>query len=535
MTTGSAPRRLVWAVGLAALIAGAGGGVLSGAERGIGEDARQVEPAPPRPAAPESEARRPPSAPSEPVGGVEIAAPESGAKLRGVALVEVDWGNPMGYVIFRIDDKFTYATTPPYEMRWDTSTALDGQHVVAVDAYDSEGEYAGTSSISVVVENAIPTPPDGVLLVVEFGEHDMLARRISARGELSELREGEALPAGFEVLEGQFRGEMSQSVMDALYEGGSALVRCRLREGSIMAEGQPRSVPETGEYSMVQVSRNGLALPTSTSKPRLGFAEISLTLRDFPVLPGDTWQAPIGVVCDLYTRRAIYVQARHTFEGLRWYRGQECAVVTCRYEVSELPLLESGSTQAGLDMPDRAASYRLELTQFRGPRGGPRGMMGGARAGMRGPGARGPTTGTAAGPTRPAAGAGELYSVRLTDLEGTRQTFLAVSSGRVLHAEDTIYGKVEFRAAQQAAHRSESPYRLDLTQFRGPRGGPRGMMGGARGRMGGPSAGMRGEGVAGRPGAARSTPGGGAAQRGAGLIPPRLDYGFHLTTDLVED
>jgi len=544
----SARWRLLGAIGMAALFAGAGGGLLSAAERPgatIPEATRgEVEAVEEAPAATAA-----PTLPEEPgySGGVEISTPEPGAKLRGTARVKIEWENPLGYVIFRVDDRFAYATTPPFEMKWDTSSAADGPHVVAVDAYDASARYAGGASVGVTVENTISTPPEGVLLAVKFDEHDMMERTVSARGELGALRSDEALPAGFDVLEGELRADLSISVMDAFYEGTSALVRSRLRNAALVTQGTSQSAPDVGLYVMLQVSRNGLAVPeaSASSKPRLGLAEISLALRDFPVLPGDTWQSPIGVVCDLYTRRGVYVQGRHVFEGLRWYRGHECAVISSSYSIPELPLYSQAARETATAVGAGLTGMKVELTGAGGMRGG--GMRGGGMrgGGMRGGGARGGrqggagTTGAAA---RPGAST-ELLSARLVDLQGTRRTYLTRQSGRIFHTEDTLLGQVEFRAAaQRVAALADGPFAVELTGGRGGRGGRGGMRGG----------GMRGGGARGggaRGGGARG--GGGAAQRGAaggraagaqrpgaaagGIIPPRLDYGFRLTTDLIVD
>jgi len=551
----SARWRLLGAIGTAVLFAGAGGGLLLAAERpgatipeatrGEGMTVEEEIPLKAAPSVPEGPAYS---------GGVEIATPESGAKLRGTAVVKVDWENRMGYVIFRIDDRFAYATTPPFEMRWDTSSAVDGPHVVAVDAYDGSARYAGSASIGVIVENTISTPPEGVLLAVKFDEHDMMQRLVSARGELSALRSDEALPTGFDVLEGELRGSLSVSVMDAFYEGMSALVRSSLRNAALVTGGTSASPPDVGRYVMLQVSRNGLAVPeaSASSKPRLGLAEISLALRDFPVLPGDTWRSPIGVVCDLYSRRAVYVQGRHVFEGLRWYRGHECAVISSSYSIPELPLYSQAVRETASAVGASATGMRVELTGARGGRGmgGGRGGRGGMRGGrggeMRGGGGRGGrqggagTTGAAA---RPQAST-DLLSARLVDLQGTRRTYLTRQSGRILHTEDTILGQVEFRAAaQRVAALADGPFAVELTGARGGRGMRGGGMRGERGGMRGGGmrgGGMRGGGARGGAGAAGRRAAGGraaGAQRpgaaAAGIIPPRLDYGFRLTTDLI--
>ncbi len=554
--------RLLGMLVAAVLFVSAGAGLLMAGQR----TTRPAQRIPPK-KAPQPQQRKPaplpPALPAQPAGEVEIISPEQGATLRGTALIRVDYANPMGYVTFRIDDRFAYATTPPFEMRWDTSGAIDGQHVVSVDAYDGSAKYVGSSSINIAIENSIPTPPDGVLVTVRFDEHDMLTRVITARGELSALQADEALPEGFNVLGGELRAEVTTSVMDTFYEGATTLVRSRIRAGTITADGERTSISELGRYGMLQVSRNGLCVPvaTATAKPRVGLAEISLALRDFPVVPGDTWESPIGVVCDLYTRRAIFVQGRHVFEGLRWYRGRECAVFTSTFTIPEVPIYSQTqvqqTTQAGVFDTSRL-SYQVVLTQGRGGgmRGG--GMIGGGRGGVtRGRTGQtraqvgrvgGTTGGTATGPgaaQRPVA-AGALQSARLVDLEGTRRTYITRQTGRVLHTEDTILGRVEFRAASQVAQADTERFTVELTQggMGGPGGGGgrggRGMRGGARGgAMGGARGGARTGAARGATRARAAQPGtaaGGAAQAPAGggarNIPPKLDYGLRLTTDL---
>jgi hypothetical protein len=496
-----------------------------------------------------------PAQPAAPSAGIEINAPESGARLRGVVPVRVSWDEPAGYVIFRVDGEFAYASASPFEMRWDTSTASDGEHVITADAYDSNADYQGTSSIKVVVENTIPTPPEGVLLQVRFRENDILTRRYQAKSELSALTASQALPAGFDVLAGDMDAELSQSVMDTFYEGNSSLVRNRLREGDVIVSGVQRQLPEVGQYAMVQISRNGLAVPATAavSRPRLGLGEISLALPDYPVFPGDEWESPLGLVSDLYTRRAVFVQAQHTFEGLRWFRGRQCAVITSSYSLPSVTLYKSTGTTAGTAAAPRRTSSQwlpprlsLDLTQGVMRRGG----MGAARRGGAGAGAggqrragavrQGATAGTQGRAPAPGAQAGTrqapaaaLDSVTLVDLKGTRRMFLTRASGRVLSTEDTILGKVQFRTVGQQASAGElAPYSVVLTQMRG--GAAR------RGGMGGQGMAGRGAGRtgAGRQGARAATPAGrqvtpGAQAPAAREVPQELLYGLRLTGELI--
>jgi len=515
-----------------ALLACVGAGLLAATEGGkvVAEPPARTEKTVPESALtpPIEPAVEPPLLP----GDIEIVSPESGARLRGTALIKVDWANPLGHVIFRIDDRFAYATTPPFEMRWDTSTALDGQHLISVDAYNASAQYAGGASIGVIVENSVPTPPEGVLLTVRFGEHDLSARTVSARGELSALRADEVLPSGFGVLEAELRAELSQSVMDPFYEGVSALVRSRLRTAMVTTEGTNQSLPEVGRYVMVQVSRNGLSLPadTASTKPRLGLAEVSLALRDFPVLPGDTWVSPIGVLCDLYSRRAVYVQGRHVFEGLRWFRGRECAVITSTYSIPELPIYEQGAAWSASTRTINASDLKLELTARGGGGRGGRGGRSGRTAGTAGRGGAGTARGGKTTPprtTRPGTSVSptDLDSARLVNLEGNRRTYVTRYTGKVIHTEDTILGEVEFRTAAARTALNHAPsYKVKLTAGRGGRGGRGGMSAGRGGAARG--------GTARAATGTRTAPGRTTAPT-RGIIPPRLDYGFRLTTDLI--
>ena len=158
-----------------------------------------------------------------------------------------------------------------------------------------------------------------------------------------------------------------------------------------------------------------------------------------------------------------------------------------------------------------------------GMRGG--GVQGGAGAQRRGPATAGPGG-------APGRAAGDLQRVRLVDLEGTRRTFLAHESGRVLHMQDTILGSVQFDVASTRVASAEraGDYTLELTQMRG------GMMGGGMRGGGMRGGGMRGGGMRGG-GTGRQAGGAAAARPGApaaSQIPPKLRYGFELTVDLVE-
>jgi len=522
MRTGKTHSRLLWALAATLLVACASVGLLWGAPRAKAKAPakapKKATAAPAQPAAPEVAPARPAA---ESTGGVEILSPKTDAKVRGVVTVRASWPQPGGYVLFRADDKFLYSTASPFIMRWDTSGMEDGPHVLSIDAFNSRAQFQGSSSIRIEVKNTVEAPSGGVLLAVRFGEEDVLDRTVNARGELATPGTNEVLPAGYDVLAATMRADLSQTVMDPFYQGTSVLLRNRVKDGWLTVGATRSSLPEIGQYAMVQVSRNGLTVPrvTAVRTTRIPVGEISLALPDYPVLVGDTWQSPIGVLPDLFSKRTVYTQGQHTFEGLRWYSDQECAVITSTYSIPQLMLFGAPATAAA------APDYTVSLTQgMMGDEG--MGMGRRMRAGnMGGPGAaRRPGAAAQPGAARQPGAPQGLQSARLVELQGNRVTYLARHSGYIIHTEDKILGRVEFKAAGATA--AAPSYTLSLAQgMMGEGGMGRGRM--RSGEMGGPGAGRQ-AGAARQPGAARAP-----AAAAATKLPASLDYGLRLTTDYV--
>ena len=601
MVRRTAQWRLLWAVGITLLLAGMGAGLLAAAPKAAAKaktgakakakpkTAAKAKPKTAAKAKPKAVAKAkrgkavakartrrtvaPAKARSHPVavavpvrvtdtvsqdtGGVEIVAPTAEAKIRGVTTVRVAWSDHAGYVLFRVDDKFLYSSIAPYQMAWDTSDLEDGSHVLSVDAFDNQGKYQGSSSLQLNVVNTIATPASGVLLSVRFGSEDKLTRQIAARGELARLNSGEVLPAGYNALAGSLQGKLTQFVVEPFYQGTSVLLRNRLKEGWLTVGNVRTSLASVGQYAMVQVPRSGLVVPqlTALRRTRLSFGEISLALKDYPMFVGDTWESPIGAIPDLITKQTVYVQAQHTFEGLRWYGGTECAMITSNYTLPEISLYDiardttartqtqpGGQTRSRMQQGQALPSpFIVALTQMRGGMGGGGmrggmgggmggGMRGGQQGGQQGAGAR---QGGQTGGTRQATGPGVLQTAKLVDLQGTRTTYLARRDGRVVHTEDTIRGRVEFRSAQTASL-PLSRFSVGLTQMRGGMGG-----GGMRGGMGGQGGGMRGGmgGQGGQQGRQGGTRAGGTVTAAPVVTryPTSVDYGFRLTTSDVRD
>ena len=67
--------------------------------------------------------------------------------------------------------------------------------------------------------------------------------------------------------------------------------------------------------------------------------------------------SPRSALCATSIRAAVvFVQGTHVFEGLRWYRGRECAVITSTFAIPELPIY----SQAQAQQPVQQAPTRVD-------------------------------------------------------------------------------------------------------------------------------------------------------------------------------
>ena len=86
----------------------------------------------------------------------EIAAPDP-AKLSDIARVKADADSKSGIerITFEVDDQFrAEAKQPPYQFDWDTLNENDGQHTLAITAYNVNGQ-TGIQRLKVSVENKL--------------------------------------------------------------------------------------------------------------------------------------------------------------------------------------------------------------------------------------------------------------------------------------------------------------------------------------------------------------------------------------------
>jgi len=92
---------------------------------------------------------------------VALSAPTDRANVGGSVVIEATASDntAVAGVQFLLDDEIlgSELTTASYAMIWDTTTATDGQHFLSSLARDAAGNIAISASVSVIVDNGLPT------------------------------------------------------------------------------------------------------------------------------------------------------------------------------------------------------------------------------------------------------------------------------------------------------------------------------------------------------------------------------------------
>jgi hypothetical protein len=114
----------------------------------------------------------PPSDTTPPTVG--ITSPASGATVSATITVTANASDNVGVVgvQFQVDgvNGGAEATTAPYSVPWDTTTASNGSHTLTAIARDAAGNRSTSAPVTVTVANATPPPPPGS--VKRFEETD---------------------------------------------------------------------------------------------------------------------------------------------------------------------------------------------------------------------------------------------------------------------------------------------------------------------------------------------------------------------------
>jgi len=88
---------------------------------------------------------------------VAITSPKSGATVSGSVPIAVLANATVSWVNFYVDSSWI-ASSPPYTDTWNSSATANGQHIVSVKGFSSNGALLATSAVNVDVKNALPSP-----------------------------------------------------------------------------------------------------------------------------------------------------------------------------------------------------------------------------------------------------------------------------------------------------------------------------------------------------------------------------------------
>ena len=464
---------------------------------------------------------------------VKLTFPAAGATVRGIVDVKVSGIEQSGYIVFRVDNQFAYATTAPFKMQWDTLGAEDGDHIIRASGYAADKTYIGDAIVRVTIQNHIEggVPAGGLAITLHPVVGETIVKNAEGISDVAGLGAENKLPNHLRPLRSRFYARFSQSVTAVNDLDRSANLRTTVRSGVISTDDGDIDIPESNHYGIATLSSSGLESPPppGSKSPAIGLGELSLALPTGPLHEGMTWRSPIRVMPDLVQRKTIEVEGTHTFEGLWWFKGRKCARIFSKFEIGDVAVTGSAGAQQQAGV---ATGLTLELTQGRrAGMMGRRSAMGGRTGGAN---ARRTQTTPRAGTAGVAVRTPQIAAI-LSGLTGTRITWIDIRRGLIIRSEDEISGtlaltgplptatpaRVNALPSQTIAVQPDEPstgLALALTAMPGGGGRP-----GAGGRPGG---GARQGGGAARAGGStgRSTTGGGrtaAGRAGGGSFPQR--------------
>jgi hypothetical protein len=91
---------------------------------------------------------------------VTVSSPADGATVKGTTLISASaTGRDLSFVNFYIDDSFKgFASAPPYEFIWDTTSYSNGEHKIQAKAsYTNPPRTIASNTVTVILDNPLPT------------------------------------------------------------------------------------------------------------------------------------------------------------------------------------------------------------------------------------------------------------------------------------------------------------------------------------------------------------------------------------------
>jgi acyl dehydratase len=306
-----------------------------------------VPPAPPVPTAASKRVKPPEALPQ--VSSVRIVSPAGGAVVRGMIKLRARKAEPDGYVSFFADGSFVGATIAPYETDWDTRSAADGPHTVAIAGYGASGEIQGRAEARVEVRNAIEDqtlPQEGALLRYRFKQGQKLEYSVTARAQAG--ARGEVPLPAVAAQGGSLEAVIVQRVEAVKPRPGArpglgeavATIVTQMRRGTLRAPGAPGVLPQIGRAARSTHTTEGEITPVSgpAGGTPIALGNLSLKFPADPVKVGDRWTAPMTVLPVLRSTAVARVTAEHKVEKLQWEQGREAMRIVSTFKAAALPV-----------------------------------------------------------------------------------------------------------------------------------------------------------------------------------------------------
>jgi hypothetical protein len=183
---------------------------------------------------------------------VSLTAPSGGSTVSGSVAVSATAADNVAVagVQFQLDgaNLGSEATSVPYTVPWDTSSAADGVHTLTAVARDPSGNVATSSPVAVTVSNGAPPPPPPTTGTVLVGDQDIKANVDFNDGGLAEAFQATAAGTGtMKSLSAYIDATSSaSSVVVGLYSDAGGHPGTLLTQGTL-------SSPVSGAWNTVAV------------------------------------------------------------------------------------------------------------------------------------------------------------------------------------------------------------------------------------------------------------------------------------------
>jgi Tol biopolymer transport system component len=266
---------------------------------------------------------------------VRILSPVDGSSVRQTIRVAAAKKNLEGYVVFQVDGAFQYATTAPFEWKWDTRSiwkgdadvpTADKEYTISSIGFGPMGEREGQIQVKVKIQNGIDPNalgPDGTMLRLRFIPERIQRKKIEADSRFAGMTD---VPQWVKSLEAHLLGELEQEVESVTRDGTTATLVTRLKEDTTLAIGGiATAIPEVqrSARTTAMAAGNIVASMAAAAQHRITLGEIYTKLPSKSVRVKDTWTAPMTFIVDLSTRQLYEAAGTHEIAELKWMQDTE--------------------------------------------------------------------------------------------------------------------------------------------------------------------------------------------------------------------